>query len=70
MKPHPVGITSKTRLASLAIVQLVGAITIELRRLNRARLDSTTLARMGPRERRNAVKAALAAHHQNSSRCC
>jgi hypothetical protein len=25
---------------------------------------------MRPRERRTAVKAALAAHHRNDSRCC
>ena len=60
----------KARLAASTLVQLVGAIATELRRLNRARLDSATLARMGPRERRNAVKAALATHHRNSSRCC
>jgi hypothetical protein len=70
MKPHRLRITSKARLAAQAMVQFVGAIATELRRLNRARLDSTTLATMGPRERRNAVKAALAAHHHNSSRCC
>jgi hypothetical protein len=70
MKPHPLPIMSKDRLALLAMAQLVGAIVIELRRLNRARLDSAALARMGPRERRNAVKAALAAHYHNSSRCC
>jgi hypothetical protein len=70
MKPHLLRIRSKARLASLAMVQFVGAIVIELRRLNRARLDSATLAGMGPRERRKAVKAALAAHYHNSSRCC
>jgi hypothetical protein len=43
---------------------------IELRRLNCARMDSAVLASMQPRERSKAVKAALAAHHRNSSRCC
>ena len=62
--------TRNARLAALAMVQVVGAITTELRRLNRARFDSATLASMGPRERRKAVKAALATHHRNSSRCC
>ena len=67
---HPSPMTRYARLASLAIVQVVDAIVVELRRLNRARLESATLARMEPRERRNAVKAALAAHHHNGWRCC
>jgi len=67
---QPSRLTRNARLAVLAMVQVVGAIASELRRLNRARLDSATLARMGPRERRKAVKAALATHHRNSSRCC
>jgi hypothetical protein len=54
----------------LTLAHLAGAIAIELRRLNRARIDSAALASMQPRERRKAVKAALAAHHRNSSRCC
>jgi hypothetical protein len=47
-----------------------GAVVIELRRLNRARIDSARFARMRPRERRTAVKAALAAHHRKNSHCC
>jgi hypothetical protein len=60
----------KARLAASTLAQVVGAIATELRRLNRARLDSTVLASMTPRDRRNAVKAALATHHRNTSRCC
>jgi hypothetical protein len=60
----------KARLVAPTFAQFVGTIATELRRLNRARLDSTALASMTPRNRRNAVKAALAAHHQNISRCC
>jgi hypothetical protein len=60
----------KAQLAASTLAQLVGAIATELRRLNRARLDSTVLASMTPRDRRNAVKAALASHHRNTSRCC
>ena len=60
----------KARLAAPTLAQFVGAIATELRRLNRGRLDSTALASMTPRDRRNAVKEALAAHHRNTSRCC
>ncbi len=60
----------KARQAASTLAQIVGAIATELRRLNRARLDSTVLASMTPRDRRNAVKAALATHHRNTSRCC
>ncbi len=60
----------KARLAASTLAQIAGAIATELRRLNRARQDSTELASMTPRDRRNAVKAALATHHRNSSRCC
>jgi hypothetical protein len=60
----------KARLAASTVAQIAGAIATELRRLNRARLDSTVLASMTPRDRRNAVKAALATHHRNTSRCC
>jgi hypothetical protein len=60
----------KALLAASTLAQLLGAIATELRRLNRARLDSTALASMTPRDRRNAVKAALASHHRNTSRCC
>jgi hypothetical protein len=58
------------RLAAPTLAQLIGAVATELRRLNTGRLDSTELASMTPRDRRNAVKAALAAHHRNTSRCC
>lgn len=61
---------TKARQAASTLAQIVGAIATELRRLNRARLDSTVLASMTPRDRRNAVKAALATHHRNTSRCC
>jgi hypothetical protein len=60
----------KALLAASTVAQIAGAIATELRRLNRARLDSTVLASMTPRDRRNAVKAALATHHRNTSRCC
>jgi len=60
----------KARLAASSLGQFIGAVATELRRLNRARLDSTALASMTPCDRRNAVKAALATHHRNTSRCC
>ena len=60
----------KARQAASTLAQIVGAIATELRRLNRARLDSTVLASMTPRDRRNAVKEALATHHRNTSHCC
>jgi hypothetical protein len=60
----------RTRRAISTLAQLTGAIALELRRLNSARLDSSTLASMGPRERRKAVKAALTKHHSNNPRCC
>jgi hypothetical protein len=63
-------IARRTRRAISTLAQLTGAITIELRRLNSARIDSSTLASMPPRDRRNAVKAALADHHSNNPRCC
>jgi hypothetical protein len=63
-------IASGIRLAISTLAHVTGAIAIELGRLNRARMDSAALAKMPPRERRKAVKAALAAHHRNSSRCC
>ena len=63
-------IALRVRLAISTLAHVAGAIAIELRRLNRARIDSAALASMQPRERRKAVKAALAAHHRNSSRCC
>jgi hypothetical protein len=63
-------IARRTRRAISTLAQLTGAIAIELRRLNSARIDSSTLASMPPRDRRNAVKAALADHHSNNPRCC
>jgi hypothetical protein len=42
----------------------------ELVRLNTARLGSNELSRLTPRDRVRAVKAALAAHHKGTSRCC
>jgi hypothetical protein len=63
-------IAIRARLAFSELAHLVGAIAIELRRLNRGRIDSAGFATMRPRERRTAVKAALAAHHRNDSRCC
>ncbi|HMD04095.1 MAG TPA: hypothetical protein VKG68_02400 [Candidatus Binatus sp.] len=60
----------KARLAASSLGQFIGAVATELGRLNRARLDTTALASMTPRDRRNAVKAALATHHRNTSRCC
>jgi len=67
---HASRIASRVRLAISALAHVGVAIAIELLRLNRARMDSAALAQMQPRERRKAVKAALAAHHRNSSRCC
>jgi hypothetical protein len=68
--PRTSPITRRVRLASSALAQVVGAIAIELRRLNRARIDSARFSTLTPRDRRTAVKAALAEHHSNSSRCC
>jgi hypothetical protein len=70
VKSHASRIVSRVRLAISTLPHVAAAIVIELRRLNRARMDSAALASMQPRERRKAVKAALAAHHRNSSRCC
>ena len=42
----------------------------ELGRLNSARIGAAKLSRLGSRDRVRAVKDALAAHHQGSSRCC
>jgi hypothetical protein len=63
-------IARTTRRAISTLAQLTGAIAIELRRLNSARIDSSNLASMHPREQRKAVKAALAKHHSNNPRCC
>jgi len=63
-------IALRTRRAISTLAQLTSAVALELRRLNSARLDSSTLASMPPRERRSAVKAALADHHSNYPRCC
>jgi hypothetical protein len=65
-----IAISRKTRRAISTLAQLTSAIAIELKRLNSARLDSSTLSRMQPRDRRQAVKAALADHHSNNPRCC
>jgi hypothetical protein len=64
------GIAAYVRRAISTLAHVARVIAIELRRLNRARMDSAALASMPPRERRKAVKAALAAHHRNNSRCC
>jgi hypothetical protein len=63
-------IARRTRRAISTLAQLTSAIAIELRRLNSARLDSSTLASMHPRDRHKAVKAALAEHLSNRPRCC
>jgi hypothetical protein len=63
-------ITHIIRLAISTLAQLTGAVAIELRRLNSARLDSSALASMPPRDQRKAVKAALTKHHSNNPRCC
>lgn len=42
----------------------------ELQRLNSARMGGNELSRLPPRDRVRAVKAALARHHEGSSRCC
>jgi hypothetical protein len=67
---HASRIASRVRQGISTLANVAGVIAIELRRLNRARMDSAALASMQPRERRKAVKAALAAHHRNRSRCC
>jgi len=63
-------INRRVQLASSTIAQVVGAIAIELRRLNHARIDSDKFSKLAPRDRRRAVKAALADHHSNTPRCC
>ena len=63
-------IAHRTRREISTLAQLTAAIAIELRRLNSARIDSSKLAIMHPRERRKAVKAALTKHHSNNPRCC
>lgn len=45
-------------------------IEMELRHLNSARIGKSELSRLAPRDRARAVKAALAAHHRSSARCC
>lgn len=42
----------------------------ELRRLNSGRMGRIELSQLAPRDRVCAVKAALAAHHKGTSRCC
>jgi hypothetical protein len=51
-------------------VHLWRSLTTELARLNSARLNNKVLAKMSRREKAAAVKAALAAHHDRSTRCC
>jgi hypothetical protein len=63
-------ICRRTRRAISTLAQLTTVIAIELRRLNSARIDSAALATMHPRDRRKAVKEALADHHSNKPRCC
>ena len=63
-------IAIRARHALSTLAQIVGAIAIELRRLNRARLVPGELASMRPRERRRAVRAALVEHHRDRARCC
>jgi len=45
-------------------------LAMELRRLNSARIGREELSSLAPRNRVLAVKAALAAHHKGSARCC
>jgi hypothetical protein len=63
-------ITRRVQLASSTIAQIAGAIALELRRLNHARIDSDKFSTLTRRDRRRAVKAALAKHHSNTPRCC
>ena len=56
--------------AGTKLAQLADAIAIELRRLNRARIEPATFSIMAPPARRKAVKAALMAHHSEKPRCC
>jgi len=66
----------KHRLAALAnglhhlALKLSHEIINELSHLNSARLGKAELSQLAPRERAQAVKAALATHHEGSSRCC
>jgi hypothetical protein len=63
-------ILHRVQLASTRLAQLADAIAIELRRLNRARIDQSAFSTMAPTARRRAVKAALTAHHSEKPRCC
>jgi hypothetical protein len=42
----------------------------ELVRLNRARLDEKSLAKLSRREKTTLVKAALNQHHRQPTKCC
>ena len=61
---------NKPRKMRPSVATLLHEILNELRRLNSARLGADELARLAPRDRARAVKTALAAHHQGTSRCC
>jgi hypothetical protein len=61
--------TLSQRLHFLA-VRLSHELASELARLNSARMGGGELSRLAPRARARAVKAALAEHHKDISRCC
>jgi hypothetical protein len=65
-----VSLPEKLRIATSRLKIFTRAIANELRRLNSARMDSATLARMPRRKRRRVVKAALREHHSDPRRCC
>jgi hypothetical protein len=61
---------SMSQSFQLAAQRLSHELLKELARLNSARIGKNELARLAARDRVRAVKAALAAHHNGSSRCC
>jgi hypothetical protein len=60
----------KTKTTHRKLARRLQELMSEIGRLNRARIGSDQFARLSPRDRTRAVKAALAAHHQKASRCC
>jgi pilus assembly protein TadC len=63
-------LASVSRSLLLAAQQLSHELIKELARLNSARIGNDELSRLAMRDRTHAVKAALAAHHGGSWRCC
>jgi len=63
-------IAKQLRTAIDQLADFARTIAKELHRLNSARMDSATLAKMPPRARTKIVKASLREHHRNPTRCC